>query len=182
MVQSTSDLCYISSEGETSVIGVYVDNFCNRCKESWNKRESENSTVSEVWCEGSWWASLLPRSTSCSGSQQGHSLTMSTNLVLRKYNMSEAKPVKTPVCLSSKLWREWSCWPKFAVGSLLYLSTRTRPDIPFAVGNVSRYCSKPNISHCVAVKRIWEELITLDWFDRLFWCRLGRRLQWLQIY
>ena len=41
-----------------------------------------------------------------------------------------------------------------AVGSLLYLSTKTRPDIADAVGNVARFCSKPSVQHWKAVKRI----------------------------
>ena len=45
-----------------------------------------------------------------------------------------------------------------AVGSLLYLATRTRPDISFAVNNVARYCSKPTKSHWTAVKRIFRYL------------------------
>ncbi len=45
-IQSTSDPCiYISSEGEISIIGVYVDDFIIAAE---NNRESENSTVSEV--------------------------------------------------------------------------------------------------------------------------------------
>ena len=34
------------------------------------------------------------------------------------------------------------------------MSTRTRPDIAFAVGNAARYCSQPSQTHWSAVKRI----------------------------
>ena len=40
----------------------------------------------------------------------------------------------------------------------MYLSTRTRPDISFAVGNVARYSSDPKNSHWTAVKRIFRYL------------------------
>ena len=41
-----------------------------------------------------------------------------------------------------------------AVGSLLYLATTTRPDIAFAVGQVSQFCQNPGYGHWNAVKRI----------------------------
>ncbi len=41
-----------------------------------------------------------------------------------------------------------------AVGSLLYLARTTRPDIAFAVGQVSQYCQNPGNGHWSAVKRI----------------------------
>lgn len=45
-----------------------------------------------------------------------------------------------------------------AVGSLLYLATTTRPDIAFAVGQVSQYCQNPGNGHWSAVKRIMSYL------------------------
>lgn len=76
--------------------------------------------------------------------------------------MEDAKPIKTPISISSKLLKasensELADQGSYqsAVGSLLYLSTRTRPDISFAVGNVARFCSKPTKDHWTAVKRIF---------------------------
>ena len=45
-----------------------------------------------------------------------------------------------------------------AVGSLLHLSTKTRPDIAYAVGNVARFSSKPKQTHWIGVKRIMRYL------------------------
>ena len=41
-----------------------------------------------------------------------------------------------------------------AVGSLMYAMLRTRPDICFAVGMVSRYQSNPGQEHWTTVKYI----------------------------
>ncbi|XP_050528036.1 uncharacterized protein LOC126898131 [Daktulosphaira vitifoliae] len=45
-----------------------------------------------------------------------------------------------------------------AVGSLLYLSTISRPDISIAVNYLSRYCNKPMQSHWKLVKRVFQYL------------------------
>ena len=79
--------------------------------------------------------------------------------------MGEAKSVKTPVSVNSKLLKASEESETFdqnlyqsAVGSLLYLTTRSRPDIAFAVNNVACFCSKPTKPHWVAVKRIFRYL------------------------
>ena len=41
-----------------------------------------------------------------------------------------------------------------AIRSLLYLSTKTRPDLAYAVGNVARFCFQPTMQHWKAVKHI----------------------------
>lgn len=84
-----------------------------------------------------------------------------TEKVLEKFNMNKAKPTKTPVNSSSRLRRrndgeegvDKSLYQS-VVGSLLYLATRTRPDISFAVSNVAKYCHDPSKEHWTAVKRI----------------------------
>ena len=45
-----------------------------------------------------------------------------------------------------------------AVGALLYLALMTRPDISYAVGQVSKYCQNPNESHWNAVTQIFAYL------------------------
>lgn len=45
-----------------------------------------------------------------------------------------------------------------AVGSLMYLSVATRPDIIFAVNQASRYLEKPTTTHWEGVKRILKYL------------------------
>ena len=45
-----------------------------------------------------------------------------------------------------------------AIGSLLYLSTISRPDISFAVNYLSRFSSKPKNSHWKMIKRVFQYL------------------------
>lgn len=70
--------------------------------------------------------------------------------LLERFGMQESKPVSTPSAPDSKLIKktaedEEADQKKYqaAVGSLFYLSAKTRPDIAFAVGNVARFCSDP---------------------------------------
>ena len=73
-----------------------------------------------------------------------------TESVLKKFGFDNAKNISSPVDVGTKLTKatdssELVDPPLYqsAIGSLLYLATKTRPDISFAVGNVARYCSKP---------------------------------------
>ena len=45
-----------------------------------------------------------------------------------------------------------------AVGVLLWLSRNTRPDISFAVMQISRFCDQPTVTHWKAVKMIFRYL------------------------
>ena len=88
-----------------------------------------------------------------------------TNMLLTKFNFDNCKPVSTPADLSSNLEKAADDSDLFdvekyqsAVGGLLYLSSRTRPDITYAVCNVAKYCSKPTNKHWTAVKRIFRYL------------------------
>ena len=79
--------------------------------------------------------------------------------------MEYAKPVNTPVDTAVKLMKateEDECVDQkryqSAVGTLLYFSTATRPDITYAVSNVPKYSAKPTKQHWTAVKQIMRYL------------------------
>ena len=72
---------------------------------------------------------------------------------------------------------ENSCQPRFeeseevdqgllyqsAVGKLLYLSTKTRPDIMFAVSYVAKFCIRPTAQHWKAIKQILDTAV-FGWY------------------
>ena len=75
--------------------------------------------------------------------------------------MQDAKSVSTPVSIGTKLTKCVDNDEKFdrntyqsAVDCLLDLSTGTRPDIAFAVSNVTKFSSDPTSEHWTALKRI----------------------------
>ena len=81
--------------------------------------------------------------------------------ILQKFDMHNSKPVGSPMNPDVKLVPcenpDDVCNQQMyqaVVGSLLYLSNKTRPDIAYAVSSVARYCSKPTRNHWTAAKRI----------------------------
>ncbi|XP_055859045.1 uncharacterized protein LOC129921301 [Episyrphus balteatus] len=83
-----------------------------------------------------------------------------TNKVLNRYGFNEAYPVKTPIepgmltekhtndePLKNKHYRE-------VIGSLLYLSTISRPDISFTINYLSRQVNNQKISHWKMIERV----------------------------
>ena len=84
--------------------------------------------------------------------------------ILNKFGMNDAKTLSVPADPHVSLTKasdddETHDVPyREAVGSLLFVSMVSRPDITFAVGLVSRYLEKHNNSHWQAVKRIFRYL------------------------
>lgn len=80
--------------------------------------------------------------------------------LLSKYGMDDAKPAGNPSSTSIKLTKEGEpldtqTHPYAAlVGSLMYLSICTRPDIAQAVGALARYMSKPTTAHWTSAKTV----------------------------
>ena len=87
-----------------------------------------------------------------------------TRKIVSRFGFEEAYPVATPIepgmlteknvndkALKNKPYRE-------IVGSLLYLSTISRPDISFTVNFLSRQVSDPSVSHWKMIERVFRHL------------------------
>ena len=88
------------------------------------------------------------------------------NEILERFGMVDAKPMPTPMNVSEKLTNDLS--PKDdnekaemaqipyreAVGCLNYIAQSTRPDIVFAVNQLSRFNNNPGRKHWQAVKHL----------------------------
>jgi len=96
--------------------------------------------------------------------------------ILQRYGMDTCKPVFTPadagITLAKDMTQDSDEQADYmrrvpyrsAVGSLMYLTVATRPDIAAAVGIVSRYTNQPCSQHWIAVKRILRYLQgTANW-------------------
>ena len=88
-----------------------------------------------------------------------------TENLLKKFGMQDCKPVGTPVDVGTKLEKATSEEESIdqqlyqsAVGSLMYLSVSTRPDIAFAVGSLARFSTKPTKVHWTALKCVFRYL------------------------
>ena len=81
--------------------------------------------------------------------------------VLKRFNMTECKPVSTPI-EPGKHFHELSENETPAniheyqkiIGCLTYVTTASRPDLAAAVGILSKYMTKPSQEHWKGVKRI----------------------------
>ena len=82
--------------------------------------------------------------------------------MLERFGMSDAKPVATPLppksvlraCTDENERLSTRCPYRAIVGSLLYVSTWTRPDISFAVSQVARFQQSPSNHHWQCAKHI----------------------------
>ena len=81
--------------------------------------------------------------------------------LLGKFGMGDSRPVATPIVSrlsnadrGNDLSKEDHAQYRVIVGSLLYLSCWTRPDISFAVSELSRFVADPGDIHMKAAKRV----------------------------
>ena len=156
--QSSSDPCiYTLSEGATFIIGVYVDDIILAGKDHKQMEEIKRILAKTFDLkdlgELKYFLGVKIRVNHNSCKPQGTvwiGQPMYIENVLKKYGMEDAKAISTPVDVGTKLVKAATdselidpVLYQSAVGSLLYLSTKTRPDIAYAVNSVARFCSNP---------------------------------------
>lgn len=82
--------------------------------------------------------------------------------VLKRFGMSECKPIQTPMDVNVKLQKPdcvnenvMNQYPyQSLIGALMYLSVTTRPDIAYSVNFLSQFNTNFNIEHWKAAKRV----------------------------
>ena len=168
--QTSCDPClYVStnSEGEIFIIAVYVDDIIlgGKSEARLNEVKKELSIkfkMKDLGLLHYFLGVTVARNLSTGEIWLGQPYY--TEKLLQRFGVNDCKPVSTPVNSGVKLTKceedeilEQKRY-QAAVGGLLYLSTKTRPDIAYAVSNVARFCAKPTNEHWIAIKRIFRYL------------------------
>ena len=91
------------------------------------------------------------------------SLAHSIERMIHKFDFYNSKPISTRYDSSIALKKNMSqpvSQLKYSqlIGSLLYIFNRTRPDISYAVGRLSRYTSNPSRKYWTALERVFRYL------------------------
>ena len=165
--QTASDPClhvHANSEREMFVVAVYVDDIILGSKNESILRQmkQELSTKFDMKDLGPLHHFL---GVTVIQDQLGENIWIGqptyTEKVLHRFDMHNSKPVSSPINPNVKLSAcenpDDVCDQKLyraVVGSLLYLQTKTRPDIAFVVSIAARFCASPTKEHWTAVKRI----------------------------
>lgn len=170
LTHSKADPCvyYRRINGETTIIAVYVDDLLMFT----NKEKSRDIIKRSL--EAQFDMKDLGEARNCLGMRITRDHTSGKiwidqsiyiEKILRKFNMASCKPISTPMNSGQKLTEssdEEKCSGdtpyREAVGSLLYLSLISRPDISFPVNAVSKFSKDPRKTHWNAVKRIFRYL------------------------
>lgn len=163
-IQSTSDPCIYVKAGGDVYLGVYVDDIVVAARSEDSIKEVKSALSSKFDIKDMGKMHHFLGMTVVQDEAQGCvwiSQPAHTENLLKNFGMQDCKPVDTPADISTKLVKateQESCIDQHlyqsAVGSLMYLSVSTRPDIAYAVGNLARFSSKPTKDHWTALKRV----------------------------
>ena len=164
-VQSTSDPCIYADEGGDSFfIGVYVDDIVlagSNLERIRNVKEilSQKFDIKDMGKLHYFLGIEVLQKQKTGDIWIGQSNY--TENLLKKCNMQDSKPVSTPADASQKLvnaadGEECVKQQQYQsiVGSLLYLSVSSRPDITYSVSTLAKFSSQPNKQHWTALKRV----------------------------
>ena len=168
--QCTADPCvFISSGGpDLTIITVYVDDLIVITKTPETMKKIKDSLAARFkmkdlgelhYCLG------ISIEYDKDGEYLGMHQRQYIQSLLERYGLSQAKPSVTPADVNVRLVKNDGVSKpvdrtsyQSMVGSLLYASIATRPDISQAVGAVSKFNSCPTEAHLTAVKRIFHYL------------------------
>ena len=163
--QSSADPCvYVKSSDPMVIIAVYVDDLPILAKTEADMTNVKNCLASQFKMKDlGEFRYCLGVSAEWSGDRSSlwlHQKQFVQNLI-KKHGLQDAKVVSTPLDVSVRLEKDDGVSKpvdaaiyQSIVGGLMYASTATRPDISFAVGVLSKFCSKPNMTHLTAAKRV----------------------------
>ena len=164
-MQGTADPCiYVRAADTIAIVSVYVDDLIVMTKTAEEMQQIKESLASHFqmkdvgklhYCLG-----INIEQNEEQKCLKIHQKQYILNM-LKKYSLFDAKIITTPADIIVKLKKDDgvsknvnSVVYQSMVGSLLYATIATRPDIAQAVGMVSKFCSKPTEAHLTAVKRI----------------------------
>jgi hypothetical protein len=161
--QSSADQCvYIRNDGDQqTLLAVYVDDIV-LLSDSEQSMQGIKSSLSQKFKMKDLGPIHYVLGISVSESDEALKMHQPNYILqtLKKYNMSSCNPATTPMATDVKLCNEDGSKPtdkslyQSLIGSLLYLSTATRPDIAYIVGVLSRFTSAPAETHMTAAKRV----------------------------
>lgn len=168
-IQTTTDPCiYRSSREELAYLGVYVDDIIVATRTDKRLAQVKKDLASRFDIKDlgklHHFLGMKIVQDEASGSiwigQPAY-----IEALLKRFGMEHSKANPTPVDPGNKLVKASQEDELFdqhtyqsAVGSLLYVSVATRPDITFAVSNVAKFSANPTTRHWTAVKRIMRYL------------------------
>ena len=168
-VQSASDPCvYKDSGGEMFLIGVYVDDIILAGKNDKKINEVKRALGAKFNIKDMGKLHYFLGMNILQDEKTGNvwiGQPAYVESILKKFGMDNSKPVSTPIDPSTKLTKATDDEQSIdqllyqsAIGSLLYLSGGTRPDITFAVSNLAKFSAKPSKHHWTALKRVMRYL------------------------
>ena len=163
---SDADPCiYVKfKEGKIVILALYVDDTviasnCDKMLKSAKKMLNEKFDMTDLGEA----KSVLGMSIKRNRNEGMLTIDQSAYLrsVLERFGMADCKPVSTPMEPGKHLEKTPDTEEgveirnfQALIGSLVYASIATRPDISEAVGKLSQHMSKPNKEHWVAAKRV----------------------------